>query len=1215
MRTRCTDFAAAVLLASFQAIKMGAATLPPGFQETIVFSGLTRPTAVRFASDGRIFVAEKSGLIKVFDSLSSPTPTIFADLRTEIDDYWDRGLLGLALHPNFPATPYVYVLYSYDAPIGGTAPTWNDACPNPPGTANGCVISGRLSRLVAAGNVMTGTEEVLLEAWGQQFPSHSIGDLHFSPDGSLYVSGGDGAGFNGVDYGQYGIPKNPLGDPPLPVGTRLVPPGAEGGSLRSQSLRRAAGGPALTNGAILRVDDDGNALPDNPLFGSADPIAQRIVAYGLRNPFRFTIQPGTGALWIGDVGWSVWEEINRLANPTGAAVTNFGWPCYEGNGQQSGYLAANLSLCTDLYATPGGVTSPFYTYNHSNKLVPDDPNETCPTGSSSISGLAFYGTGSYPANYDGALFFGDYSRQCIWVMFPDAQGNPVASTRATFIAGAATPVDLQIGPGGDLYYADHAGGKIRRVQSFAPSALATAAPLSGPAPLSVQFDGSGSHAARPGDTITHAWDFEDNGTYEDSTLASPTFVYTQPGSHTARLRVTDNHGVSAVSDPLTVLVSGVAPTATIDSPSPILTWKVGDSIAFSGHATDPQDGSLPASALSWTLVIRHCPSNCHTHTIQSFPGVASGSFSTPDHEYPSFLELRLTAVNSKGVTHSRTITLQPQTVSLTFQSSPPGMSLIVATGGGTTPFVQTVIVGSEITIEASPTQTLGGIPYGFLSWSDGGPASHEILAGASPATYTVTYRAADLSVLAVSSSPEVCAGGALAFTLTAHNAGPTAASSVSVAATLPAGVSLQSASGDGWSCAGFPIVTCTRSNFSPGDAPAIVLSATAPAVAGPINVAVAVSAATSDPNASNNVTSAATNVNPLPSAVVSAPVSVCLAAAGADASVPDAGTGAAYSWSIENGAIASGQGTAAIRFTPGPSAGQPVVLQVTVATAAGCAVSDAASVPVILCPPEMTGITPTSGPASGAIAVTASGDHFEAGATVSIGGVPAGNVVVAGPTEITATAPPLPPGTLNDVVTSNPDGQSGELLRGYFADFTDVPASHGFHGGIEKIFRAGITAGCLPGDYCPDDLVDRTSMAVFLLRGRNGGGFQPPAATGDLFTDVPLGTDQGAWIEELSRQGITSGCSATEYCPGGLVSRATMAVFLLRAKHPPGYRPPAATGAVFTDVPLGMYLGDWIEQLSREGITTGCGGDKYCPAGLVTRGEMAVFLSRTFNLP
>ncbi len=292
MRSRRTIFAAAVLLAFFQAIKTGAATLPPGFQETIVFSGLTRPTAVRFASDGRVFVAEKSGLIKVFESLSSPTPTIFADLRTEIDDYWDRGLLGLALHPNFPTTPYVYVLYSYDAPIGGTAPTWNDGCPNPPGTANGCVISGRLSRLTAAGSVMTGVEEVLLEAWGQQFPSHSIGDLHFGPDGSLYVSGGDGSSFNNVDYGQFGIPKNPLGDPPLPVGTPLASPDAEGGSLRSQSLLRAAGGPVLTNGAILRVDGNGNALPDNPLFAQHRP--DRAARRGVRPAQSVPLHDTTG---------------------------------------------------------------------------------------------------------------------------------------------------------------------------------------------------------------------------------------------------------------------------------------------------------------------------------------------------------------------------------------------------------------------------------------------------------------------------------------------------------------------------------------------------------------------------------------------------------------------------------------------------------------------------------------------------------------------------------------------------------------------------------------------------------------------------------------------------------------------------------------------------------------------------------------------------------
>ena len=116
-------------------------------------SGLTSPTNFRFSPDGRLFVAEKSGLIKVFDGLTDTTPTIFADFRSKVDDYWDRGLLGLALDPNFPTSPYVYVLYTYDAPPGQNAPVWNDACPTPPGaTTDGCVVTARLSRLTASGD-------------------------------------------------------------------------------------------------------------------------------------------------------------------------------------------------------------------------------------------------------------------------------------------------------------------------------------------------------------------------------------------------------------------------------------------------------------------------------------------------------------------------------------------------------------------------------------------------------------------------------------------------------------------------------------------------------------------------------------------------------------------------------------------------------------------------------------------------------------------------------------------------------------------------------------------------------------------------------------------------------------------------------------------------------------------------------------------------------
>jgi glucose/arabinose dehydrogenase len=267
-----------------------AATLPPGFQESVVISGLTNPTAVRFSSDGRVFVAEKRGVIKVFDSLSDTTPVVFADLNANVHNFWDRGLLGLALSPNFPTVPYVYVLYTYDhilgstqpAPRWGTAGVYSDPCPTPPGaTADGCVVSGRLSRLQAAGNAMTGSEQVLIEDWCQQYPSHSVGSVEFCRDGALYASAGDGASFNFVDYGQDGAPVNPCGDPPGGVGAALTPPTAQGGALRSQDLR-TSGDPVGLDGTVIRVNPaTGAAHAGNFAIGATDPNERRIIASGL----------------------------------------------------------------------------------------------------------------------------------------------------------------------------------------------------------------------------------------------------------------------------------------------------------------------------------------------------------------------------------------------------------------------------------------------------------------------------------------------------------------------------------------------------------------------------------------------------------------------------------------------------------------------------------------------------------------------------------------------------------------------------------------------------------------------------------------------------------------------------------------------------------------------------------------------------------------------
>ena len=728
-------------------------TLPAGFQDSVAFGGLANPTTVQFSKDGRVFVAEQSGLIKVFDNLSDTTPTTFADLRTNVYNFWDSGMLGMALDPNFPANPHVYVLYTHDAPIGGTAPRWGDACPSPPDpTKDGCVVSGRLSRLTADPNTntMTGNEQVLIEEWCQQYPSHSVGSLVFGSDGALYVSHGDGASWIFADYGQGGgssgspTPKNPCGDPPGGVGATLTPPTAEGGALRTQDLR-TSGDPVGLSGSILRVDPaTGNALPDNPLIGNSDPNARRIIAHGLRNPFRQALvaRPGTDEIWVGDVGWTAWEEINRIANPTDSAVENFGWPCYEGQGRQAGYDSANLNICENLYTQANAVSAPHFAYRHGTQVA----GENCATNNGSvISALAFYKGGPYPDEYDDALFFADHSRRCIWVMEKGTNGLPNPGQLKPFVMGAENPVDLQIGPNGDLFYVDLNGGAIRRIQYAAanqpPIARATADPTNGPTPLAVSFDGSGS-SDPDGGTLSYEWDLDGDGAYDDSTAVKPTYTYTTAKDYQVGLRVSDGQGTSDTLDqPLTISAGNTPPSATIDSPLSTTTWKVGDTISFSGSATDQQDGTLGDTKLTWSLIMHHCSSqsSCHEHRVQEFAGVASSSFVAPDHEYPSYLELRLSANDSGGLTDTKSVRLDPKTVELSFRSDPAGLQLTVGSASGTTPFSRTVIAGSNNSISATSPQTLGGTNYSFASWSDSGAQSHDIVAPNDATTYTATY--------------------------------------------------------------------------------------------------------------------------------------------------------------------------------------------------------------------------------------------------------------------------------------------------------------------------------------------------------------------------------------------------------------------------------------------------------------------------------------------
>src|SRR4029077_12682468 len=150
---------------------------------------------------------------------------------------------------------------------------------------------------------------------------------------------------------------------PAPVGVPNSPPTSEGGALRSQDVRTSSD-PISFDGALLRVDPStGAAMPDNPLLGSY-PAAGRIIAYGLRNPFRMISRPGTSEIWIGDVGANDWEEIDRVGDGADQIVENFGWPCYEGISPNPAFESLGLNMCQSLYNTPGSVTDPFLTYEH-----------------------------------------------------------------------------------------------------------------------------------------------------------------------------------------------------------------------------------------------------------------------------------------------------------------------------------------------------------------------------------------------------------------------------------------------------------------------------------------------------------------------------------------------------------------------------------------------------------------------------------------------------------------------------------------------------------------------------------------------------------------------------------------------------------------------------------------------------------------------------------
>jgi len=265
-------------------------------------------------------------------------------------------------------------------------------------------------------------------------------------------------------------------------------------------------------------------------------------------------------------------------------------------------------------------------------------------------------------------------------------------------------------------------------------------------------------------------------------------------------------------------------------------------------------------------------------------------------------------------------------------------------------------------------------------------------------------------------------------------------------------------------------------------------------------------------------------------------------------------------------------------------------------------------------PQPLTGVASLfTGPGTSAYTITDSTADY--GASVAAGGTSNCSTVTGNCYGFNISVPPARPSvhwdsTFHETLSTG-DNRNWTLHVG--DSFTDVPRASGFYRFIETLLHRQITGGCTPNTYCPSGSTLREQMSVFVLVAKEGPGYQPPACTTPIFSDVPAASPYCRFIEELARRGVVSGCGAGKYCPQTPVTREQMSVFVLRTLDPT-LNPPACTTPMFNDVPASNPFCRWIEELARRGVVTGCGGGAYCPAQPVTREQMGVFIVVTFGL-
>lgn len=675
-----------------------ATTLRSGFEDRLVAS-VGAPTALAFTPDGRMLIATQSGLLEVYkDGELLPTPAL--DLSSGICSNYERGLLGLAVDPDFSTNDYVYLYYTYKK--HGVCPTGQPANPDNP--------VNRVSRFTMTDDTVDpASEVVLIDNIPSPNGNHNAGDVRFGKDGYLYASVGDG----GCDY---------AGDS-----------GCAGANDASRDRN-------VLLGKVLRMTRDGGIPPGNPytgsngarcnVAGSTDPekICEETFAWGLRNPFRMAFDPDAPGtrFFVNDVGQNAWEEVDQ-----GQAGADYGWNFCEGthdNPSRPGSI--------DCSAPPH--TPPVHEYSHD-------------AGCSSITGAAFVPDNTpWPVSYDDSYLFGDYVCGKIFELTPTTGGGFDQRVFASDL-GEGGPIDMAFEPSssdGALYYTTFAnGGEVHRItftgaNNSAPNAVVTADPTTGPVPLDVTFDGSGS-SDPDASALTYVWDFGDDSPPQTTDTPTTSHTYSPVGTYMATLTVRNTSGAE---DSATVRIDtgNGPPIPEIESPIRAKTFTVSEKITLHGSATDPEDGPVPDAALSWQVLQHH--NNSHTHPYLPPTSGNDIEITAPAPEdlfatdpAGNYLEIRLTATDSTGLSRTISRRLTPHAVNVMFDSQPAGIQLEVNGTTVTTPVTLTSWEGYELNVSAPWRTTIAETTYLFDRWSDGGANSHDITTEGKPRTYTATY--------------------------------------------------------------------------------------------------------------------------------------------------------------------------------------------------------------------------------------------------------------------------------------------------------------------------------------------------------------------------------------------------------------------------------------------------------------------------------------------